>query len=54
MSAQLGGDELLRVTFVAERARRAHERAQQLELVLPSRLDGTAQVHARTVAHSGA
>ena len=46
MSAQLGGDELLRAALVAERARRAHERAQQLELVLPSRLDRTAQVHA--------
>jgi hypothetical protein len=50
---QLGGDELLRVAFVAERAGRTHERTQHLQLVLPSGLDGTAQVHAQTVAHSG-
>ena len=51
---QLVGDDLLRRPLVAERARRAHECAQQFDLVLPSRLDGTAQVHAATVAHSGA
>jgi hypothetical protein len=51
---QFRGHELLRVAFAAERALRAHERAQQLELVLPSGLDGTAQVHGATVAHSGA
>ena len=54
MSAQLGGDELLRVTLAPEHARGAHQRAQQFQLVLPSGLDGTAQVHARTVAHCGA
>jgi hypothetical protein len=51
---ELGGDEFLGVAFAPHQARRPHERAQQLELMLPARLDRTAQVHGRTVAHSGA
>jgi len=51
---QLLGDQRLGATLVAERAPLAHERRQQLHLMLPSCLDGTAQVHAATVADSGA
>ena len=54
MSRQLRRDELLRRPFVAERAGSAHELAQQLDLMVPARLDRTAQVHTETVAHSGA
>ena len=50
--AQLLGHDLLRGQLVAQGAGRADEFAKQRELATPARVDGTAEVHHETVAHS--